>query len=305
MQLRYVASELGSGLKRNVSMTIAVILTIWISLTLVGLGVLIRYQVGTIEKYFGSQLEVQVAFCAKNSNSPRCVSGQATPEQEKAVLHVIKNSSYVDSYRYRTRKEAYDGFQATHTDSSGKQDAIGSEIKVSDMPTAYWVKLSNPNDTQALVSSVQNLQGVEQIIDLRDKLSPIYTTLNVLKWLALGGAASLVLAAVLQVSNTIRLAAMARRREIGIMRLVGASSIYIQLPFVLEVVFSAVLGALLACLSIVVVMQFFVPWLRGQLKIWPWVVWADATRSMILIVVIALVLAVVPTLLMTRKYLKV
>ena len=95
-----------------------------------------------------------------------------------------------------------------------------------------------------------------------------------LKWLAIGGAAALVLAAVLQVSNTIRLAAMARRREIGIMRLVGASSIYIQLPFVLEVVFSAMVGAALACLSIVVVMQVFVPWLRGQLKIWPWVVWA-------------------------------
>ncbi len=305
MQLRYVASELGSGLKRNVSMTLAVILTIWISLTLVGLGLLIRYQVGTIEKYFGSQLEVQVAFCAKNSNSPNCVSGQATAEQEAAVLKVIENSPYVDSYRYRTRQEAYDGFQATHTDSQGNPDAIGSEIKVSDMPTAYWVKLANPDDTKALVSSVQNLQGVEQIVDLREKLAPIYTTLNVLKWAALGGAGSLVLAAVLQVSNTIRLAAMARRREIGIMRLVGASSIYIQLPFVLEVVFSAMIGALLACSSILVVMQLFVPWLKGQLKIWPWVVWADATKSMLFIVVIALILAVIPTLLMTRKYLKV
>ncbi len=305
MQLRYVASELGSGLKRNVSMTLAVILTIWISLTLVGLGLLIRYQVGTIEKYFGSQLEVQVAFCAKNSNSPNCVSGQATQEQEAAVLKVIQNSPYVDSYRYRTRQEAFDGFQSTHTDSQGNPDAIGSEIRVSDMPTAYWVKLANPDDTKALVSSVQNLQGVEQIVDLRDRLAPIYTTLNVLKWAALGGAGSLVLAAVLQVSNTIRLAAMARRREIGIMRLVGASSIYIQLPFVLEVVFSAMVGALLACSSILVVMQLFVPWLKGQLKIWPWVVWADATKSMLFIVVIALILAVIPTLLMTRKYLKV
>jgi cell division transport system permease protein len=288
-----------------VSMTLAVILTIWISLTLVGLGLLIRYQVGTIEKYFGSQLEVQVAFCAKNSNSPNCVSGQATPEQEAAVLKVIKSSPYVDGYRYRTREQAYEGFQATHTNSDGSKDAIGSEIKVSDMPTAYWVKLADTDDTKALVSSVKNLQGVEQIVDLREKLSPIYTTLNVLKWLALGGAASLVLAAVLQVSNTIRLAAMARRREIGIMRLVGASSLYIQLPFLLEVVFSALVGAALACVSILVVMKFFVPWLRGQLKIWPWVVWADASRSMIFILVVALALAVIPTLLMTRKYLKV
>jgi cell division transport system permease protein len=305
MQLRYVASELGTGLKRNVSMTIAVILTIWISLTLVGLGLLIRYQVGTIEKYFGSQLEVQVAFCAKNSNTPNCVSGQATPQQEKVVENVIKHSSYVDSYRYRTRQEAYAGFQATHSDSHGNPDAIGSEIKVSDMPTAYWVKLKDPNDTNALVSSVKNLQGVDQIVNLRQELAPVYKTLNALKWLALGGATLLVLAAVLQVSNTIRLAAMARRREIGIMRLVGASSLYIQLPFVLEVVFSALVGAVLACSSILVVMQLFVPWLRGHLKIWPWVEWVDATKAMGFIVVIAMILAVVPTLLMTRKYLKV
>ena len=89
------------------------------------------------------------------------------------------------------------------------------------------------------------------------------------------------------------------------MRMVGASSIYIQLACVLEVVFSALIGAALACLSIVVVMQFFVPWLRGQLKIWPWIIWGDAVSAMTIIVVIALVLAVIPTLLMTRKYLKV
>jgi cell division transport system permease protein len=305
MQLRYVATELGSGLKRNVSMTIAVILTIWISLTLVGIGLLIRSQVGTIEKYFGSQLEVQVAFCAKNSNSPNCVSGQATPQQEKAVERVISSSSYVDDFRYRTRAEAYEGFKATHTDAQGNTDPIGKEIKVSDMPTAYWVKLKDPKDTDALVSSVQNLQGVEQIINLRQELAPVYKTLNVLKWLALGGASLLVFAAVLQVSNTIRLAAMARRREIGIMRLVGASSVYIQLPFVLEVVFSALVGAVLACSSIFVIMQFFVPWLRGHLKIWPWIEWVDATKAMSAVVAIALVLAIVPTLLMTRKYLKV
>ena len=305
MQLRYVVSELGTGLKRNVSMTIAVILTIWISLTLVGLGLLIQSQVSTIERYFGSQLEVQVAFCAKNSNSPNCVGGQATEQQERAVEKVIAGSDYVDSYRYRTRQEAYEGFRATHTDREGRPDAISNEITVADMPTAYWVKLKDPDDTDALVSQVQGLQGVEQVVNLREELAPVYKTLNVLKWLALGGASLLVLAAVLQVSNTIRLAAMARRREIGIMRLVGASSVYIQLPFVLEVVFSAVLGALLACSSIYVVMAFFVPWLRGHLKIWPWIDWSAALSAMVQLGLIALLLSVIPTLLMTRKYLKV
>jgi len=234
MQLRYVTAELGNGLKRNVSMTIAVILTIWISLTLVAMGLLIRAQVDKIENHLGSLLEVQVAFCAKNSLTASCVGGQATEEQEAAAEKVIDDSQYVASYRYQTREEAFEGFQTTSVDEDGNVTGIAKEITEDDMPTAYWVTVSDPEDTDALVSSVQNLQGVQTVYNPRDELAPVYQTLNVLTWMALGGAALLVLAAVLQVSNTIRLAAMARRREIGIMRLVGASRMYIQLPFVLE-----------------------------------------------------------------------
>lgn len=305
MQLRYVASELGIGLKRNVTMTLAVILTIWISLTLVGLGMLVRSQVGVIEKYLGSQLEVQVAFCGKVSTSTQCVAGQGTPEQERAVQDVIKKSDDVASYRYRSRQEAYDGFVATHTDADGKVEPIVEQLSEDVMPTAYWVKFKDPDKTAALISQVMNLPGVDTVFDARKKLDPVYSTLNVLQWISLGGAALLVLAAVLQVSNTIRLAALARRREIGIMRLVGASSLYIQLPFVLEVVFSALVGAGFACLSIAGAMKFFIPWLRGHVGVWPWIEWSAGWQAMGGIVVIALVLAVIPTLLMTRKYLKV
>jgi cell division transport system permease protein len=305
MQLRYVATELGSGLRRNVSMTIAVVLTIWISLSLVGLGLLMRSQIGVIERHLGSQLELKIVFCAKNSQTPSCVGGQATSEQEKAVEEVLSTSRYVDSYRYETREDAYRGFRSTHTDRAGNPDAIADELKVSDMSTAYWATLAHPDDNVALVREVRNLPGVEQIADLRKELDPVYRTLNMLGWLALGGATLLVLAAVLQVLNTIRLAAMARRREIGIMRLVGASSLYIQLPFVLEVVVSALVGAALACGSVVMVMQLFVPWLREHVQLWPWIGWGDALFAMSVMVGIALVLAVIPTLLMTRKYLKV
>ena len=305
MQLRYVTAELGNGLKRNVSMTIAVILTIWISLTLVAMGLLIRAQVDKIENHLGSLLEVQVAFCAKNSLTASCVGGQATEEQEAAAEKVIDDSQYVASYRYQTREEAFEGFQATSVDEDGNVTGIAKEITEDDMPTAYWVTVSDPEDTDALVSSVQNLQGVQTVYNPRDELAPVYQTLNVLTWMALGGAALLVLAAVLQVSNTIRLAAMARRREIGIMRLVGASRMYIQLPFVLEIVVAALSGALLACASVLALMYWVVPWLRVRVDLWPWVDRADATFAMTVVVATALLLAVLPTLLMTRKYLKV
>ncbi len=305
MQLRYVASELGSGLKRNVSMTIAVVLTIWISLTLVGLGLLIRSQIGVIEQELGSRLEVKVVFCAKNSQTLACIEGEATGSQESAVEQTLRNSSYVSKFRYETREEAYEGFVARYSDQDGNGTSIADELTVSDMSTAYWATLASPNDDQELLREVQGLAGVEQVVNLREQLDPVYDTLMVLQRLALGGAALLIVASVLQVSNTIRLAAMARRREIGIMRLVGASSIYIQLPFLLEILFSALVGAALACGSVLLVMLRFVPWLEREVRFWGWVDMDAAYMAMVVISAIAVTVAVVPTLFLTRKYLKV
>src|SRR5215470_15072400 len=124
MQLRYVASELGTGLKRNVSMTIAVILTIFISLTLVGAGLMMRSQVGLIEEHLGSQLELKIVFCSKYSLTDQCVEGQATPAQEEAVRQTLSMSQYVNGYRYETRQQAYDSFQAQYSGSGSQQEKI-------------------------------------------------------------------------------------------------------------------------------------------------------------------------------------
>ncbi|MBA2574052.1 MAG: FtsX-like permease family protein [Nocardioidaceae bacterium] len=305
MQLRYVASEFGSGLKRNVSMTVAVILTIWISLSLVGLGLLIRSQIGLIEEELGSRLEVKVVFCAKNSQTPTCIEGEATRDQELAVQETLRDSAYVSKFRYETREAAYKGFVARYSDQDGNETSIADEVEVSDMSTAYWATLASPDDDEELLREVQNSPGVEQVVNLREFLDPYYDTLTMLQRLALGGAALLILASVLQVSNTIRLAAMARRREIGIMRLVGASSIYIQLPFLLEILFAALVGAALACGSLLLVMTRFVPWLEREVRFWGWVDMDAAYTAMAVIIAIAVSVAVIPTLVMTRKYLKV
>jgi cell division transport system permease protein len=307
MQLRYVASELGTGLKRNVSMTIAVILTIFISLTLVGAGLLMRSQVGMIQDDLGSRLELKIVFCAKNSLTPTCVQGSATPQQEAVVRQTLEQSDYVSDFRYETRQQAFENFKAQYEGSGTQEEQILDQLdlKPSDMATSYWATLANPNDNTELISQVENLPGVETIIDQRALVGKVYDILHILQLLALGGALALVCAAVLQVANTIRLAAMARRREIGIMRLVGASTLYIQLPFLLEILLAALVGAALACGAIVATRLAAVPWLRQHVTAWPWVGWHEARFAMVVIVAIAILLATVPTLLMTRKYLKV
>jgi cell division transport system permease protein len=130
--------------------------------------------------------------------------------------------------------------------------------------------------------------------------------MNVFKWGAIAIASFLVIAAVLQVGNTIRLAAFARRREIGIMRLVGASSLYIQLPFLMESLVAALVGVGLAAGSLVLFMWVVIyRTLRPSSNIVAWIDWGNAVWAIGCIAVIGLALTLLPTLVMTRKYLKV
>jgi cell division transport system permease protein len=174
------------------------------------------------------------------------------------------------------------------------------------MQESYWVQLKDPEKFQGIKSAVQGLSGVNTVRDLREVLKPIYFWMNVMKWGAIAIAAFLVFAAVLQVGNTIRLAAFARRREIGIMRLVGASSLYIQLPFLMESLVAAIVGVALAGAAIVAFMYFVIyQMLRPTSNIVAWIDWGDGVWAVAWIGAIGLLLTLLPTLVMTRKYLKV
>jgi cell division transport system permease protein len=174
------------------------------------------------------------------------------------------------------------------------------------MQESYWVQLKDPEKFQGIKSAVQGLPGVNTVRDLREVLKPIYFWMNVFQWGAISIAAFLVVAAILQVGNTIRLAAFARRREIGIMRLVGASSLYIQLPFLMESLVAALVGVGLAAGALVLFMWVVIyGTLRPSSNIVAWVDWGNAAWAIGAIAVIGLALTLVPTLVMTRKYLKV
>jgi cell division transport system permease protein len=153
---------------------------------------------------------------------------------------------------------------------------------------------------------VVGLDGVSGIRDARDTLKPIYGAIDALKWGALATALFLVVAALLLVANTIRLAAFARRREIGIMRLVGASTLYIALPFLLEAVVTAALGVLLAAAALVAFEKFGIQdRIQGELNFIPWIGWPEVQYAIGVIAILGPMLTVIPTLVLTRKYLKV
>jgi cell division transport system permease protein len=306
MQLTYVFSELGNGLKRNVSMSVAVIVTIFVSLTLVGMGLLLNSQANKAQEYWGSKLQITVFLCNQNSTTANCVNGEVTTAQKDAIQHVLNTNPEVASWTMQSKQEAYDKWKAAYVANNDTERQVYASIRPSDMQESYWIKLRNPRQFLGIKSAVEGLPGVNTVRDLREVLKPIYFWMNVLKWGAIAIASFLVIAAILQVGNTIRLAAFARRREIGIMRLVGASSLYIQLPFLMESLVAAVIGVALAAGSLVVFMWLVIyRTLRPSSNIVAWIDWTDATKAIGFIAVVGLLLTLVPTLVMTRKYLKV
>ena len=306
MQLRYVFSEVANGLRRNLSMTVAVIVTIFVSLTLVGMGLLLNSQAIKAEAYWGSRLQITVFLCTDTSQRSACVDGKATSDEKTAVEQVLNTHPEVASWRFETAQEAYDKWKATAVAGNSTQSTVYSSIKPSDFPESYWVTLQDPNKFLGVESQVAGLPGVATVRDLRDVLRPIYFAISALKWGAISVAAFLVIAAVLQVGNTIRLAALARRREIGIMRLVGASSVYIQLPFLVESLLASVAGIALASLSLMGFVRFVVyDKLVGKITLVEWVNYSDGIHAVLWISLLGLALTLVPTLLLTRKYLKV
>lgn len=304
--MRAILSELRASLSRNTSMTISLVVTMSVSLMLASLGLLIQAQADRTERYFGDRLQLQVNLCTKNSPAATCVGGVATDEQKQAVQDALDSNPEVKSFSVRSPEDNFEQARELlgQTDTGRKQlETLGPDS----FPESYFVTLNDPQDFDGVVSQVSGMDGVGNVNSLRELLGPLFEMLDKLRWASLGTALLLIVAAILQVSNTIRMTAFARRREIGIMRLVGASSWHIQLPFVLESLVAALVSAALAASGLAAFMHFVVyGYLRDTLgTITTWVRWQDAFVVMGWTTALSIVLALIPTLVMTRKYLNV
>ena len=304
--MRTLFSELGASLTRNKSMTISLIVTMTVSLLLAALGLLIQSQANRTEDYFGDRLQLQVNLCTKNSPSATCIGGVVTDEQKTAVQEALRTNPEVKDFDVRTPTENYERAVETLGQSDTGRKSLET-LSPEAFPETYYVTLKDAQKFDGVVSQVSGMDGVDDVNSLRKLLGPLFEMLDKMQWAALGTSLLLIIAAILQVSNTVRMTAYARRREIGIMRLVGASSWHIQMPFILESVLAALISAVLAASALGAFMYFVVyGYLRDSLgEITTWVRWQDAVTVMGYTSLLAFLLALVPTLVMTRKYLDV
>jgi len=242
MRSNFVFQEIWVGLRRNLTMTIALIVVVAISLSLLGTGLLFVKQVNSTRTYWQSKVEISVYLCTADSANQNC-HGAVTAEEQSALMQRLTSMQQVEKVTYVTQAQAYALFQQDFANDP----SYVSTVKESDMPPSFEVKLRNPSADYGIVSSaVTGAPGVDSVIDEMTILTKFYRLLDGARNAVVIVALILIVAAVLLVANTIRLSAFNRRRETGIMRLVGASNFYIQLPFLLEGVIAGLLGWALA-----------------------------------------------------------
>ena len=303
MRVGLVLGEAFSGLRRNASMVVSVVLVTFVSLTFVGAAILMQVQIGKMSDYWVDRAQVAVFMCREGSTQTTCSDGVATEEQLAAVKEKLDSpalSDVVRGVRFEDRDTAY----ANVLELMGED--YEAFITPAQLNETYWVNLTDPTQTDVISEAFTGMNGVEEVTDQMQYLDPLFSALNVATYIAVGIAGLMLVAAVLLISTTIRLSAYARRKELGIMRLVGASNRFIQTPFILEGVFAALVGSALASVAIILGLQFGVNgYLRGQVDfVTTWVGMADAALVVPVIVVLGLVLAAASASFAIRRWLR-
>lgn len=247
-----LARDVAAGLRRNLDMTVAVLVTVAISLSLLGTALLFRAQTEVMKDYWYDRIEISIFLCNAYDQDKNCQSGAVTKQQRAALQSVLDDHPQVEKYFFESQKDAYKRFRERF------DSTIADTITADQLQASYRVKLHDPEEYAELVSDVAGLPGVQQVLDQRTVLERFFRLLRGFELAALSVAAAQVIAAVLLISNTVRMAVFSRRREITIMRLVGASNTAVRLPFILEAAVAGLVGAVLACGAIFALEQFLV-----------------------------------------------
>jgi cell division transport system permease protein len=293
MRVNFVLSEVATGLRRNLTMTVAMILTTAISLGLMGTGILIAGMISHMKEIYYDKVQVSI-FLAED----------ITDEQRSAIEAQLKDSSEVKSYIHETKEEAYKRFQ----EQFSQQPELVQNTPADALPESFRVELVNPERYPVIAEEFPNGQnGVDQVRDEGEFLDRLFSLLNGARNATLAVAVVQALAALLLISNTIQLAAFNRRNETNIMRLVGASRWYTQLPFILEAALAGLIGGVLAVGGLVLTKLLFVDkTLAGPIKagIITGVDWGDIIWTGSLIVAAGVAAAGVASYVTLRLYVR-
>jgi cell division transport system permease protein len=249
MRASFVFSEVLTGLRRNVTMTIAMILTTAVSLAMLGGGLLAVRTIDKMKANFLADVEVSVYLTDDiSANDKNCAESLCA-----ALRSELTGNDGVESVVFENRDQAYDRFKKIFE----SQPELIQLTSPESLPASLHVKLKDPSRSGAVVQEYTGKPGVRKVDDQSKFLDRFFNALNGMRFLTFGAALIMAIAALLLIANTIQVSAFTRRTEVGIMRLVGATRWYTQLPFLLEAVVAGVVGALLGTILLIVAKATF------------------------------------------------
>ncbi|MGW0763913.1 permease-like cell division protein FtsX [Streptomyces sp. NPDC002671] len=305
MRAQFVLSEIGVGLRRNLTMTFAVIVSVALSLALFGGSLLMSDQVSTMKGYWYDKVNVSIFLCNKSdaTSDPHCAKGAVTEDQKKQILADLHKMPVVQKVTYESQDEAYKHYK----EQFGNSPLAGS-LTPDQMQESYRIKLKDPEKYQVIATAFNGRDGVQSVQDQKGILDNLFGLLNLMNRAALGVMALMLVVALLLIVNTVRVSAFSRRRETGIMRLVGASGFYIQAPFIMEAAVAGLIGGGLACVFLVVGRYFTIDHgmaLANKLTLINFVGWDAVFTKLPLILATSVLMPALAAFFALRKYLKV
>ncbi|ASO18611.1 cell division transport system permease protein [Actinoalloteichus hoggarensis] len=244
MRASFVFSEVLTGLRRNVTMTVAMILTTAISLGLLGGGLLVVRMIDQMEDLFQERVEVYIYLTEDVS----ATDSDCTQEPCASLWSSVQAANGIETVDFESRDRAYERFVELFQGQPELVDLTRPES----LPAALKIKLEDPERYPALEAEFAGQPGVHRVANQADYLDRLFEVLAGVRNAVFAVALIQAVAALLLISNTIQLSAFTRRTEVGIMRLVGASRWYTQLPFLIEAVVAGVIGSLLAIGGVIV-----------------------------------------------------
>ncbi len=249
MRASFVFSEVITGLRRNITMTIAMIITTAISLGLLGGGLLVVQMTNKTERIYFDRVEVAVYLTNDvSTNDVGCTGAICATLQRE-----LRATAGVQSVNYESRDAAFKRFQEVFAN----QPELIALARPEALPASFRVKLTDPQRFAIINQQFANQPGVDKVVDQADLVQRLFSVLGGVRNAAFAIAILQAFAALLLISNMIQVAAYTRRTEVGIMRLVGATRWYTQLPFLLEAVVAGAIGSAVAIGGLVVAKAAF------------------------------------------------
>lgn len=291
LRVNYFIDETVSNLRRNVLLTLAAVSTVSISLLLLGVVMVGGEVLTKMVSSWEGKVELNVFL-----------RDEATPEEIAAIKTQTSGMPEVDEVFFESKEQAFEEYKRMFKDSP----AITENVDPNALPASYRIKLKDPNSAEAVASRLQGQPGVDEVQFGGEAMKRLLKFTGVVRTILVIAIVLTLGAAILLIANTIRLGIYARRKEIGIMKLVGATNWFIRVPFIFEGTVQAALGALVASALIYAGKVFGLDRMQDAILFLPLTVGSGSIiRMFFTLLLIGIVIGVFGSTLALRRFLEV